>query len=61
MVGRVSASGTFARKRGRRLRDSASAATLRLPGMWRANISKSKCAAIKNKHHSRCIAVSCLQ
>ena len=61
MVGRGSASGTFARKRGRQLHDSASAATLRLPGMWRANISKSKCAAMKNKHLSKCIAVSCLQ
>ena len=61
MVGRGSASGTFARKRGRQLRNSASAATLRLPGMWRANISKSKCAAMKNKHLSKCIAVSCLQ
>ena len=44
---RVSASGTFARKRGRQLCDSASAAMLRLPGMKSGNILKSKCAAMK--------------
>ena len=57
MVDRGSASETFARKRGRQLCDSASAVTFRLPGMWHANISKSKCAAMKNKHLSKCIAV----